>query len=312
MTLFSELFIISWNGAFRWLLLGAIVISLFKIPVPYITFTLKNIIVSFMIPLMIFYKTMIHLDSSRLMILPQYCLWAFIFLALSELTSRGLSKFGVAIKARPTFNLGNTFNNYGFVAYGLIEKLYGSALLTELFAFVIFTEIALWTRGRAFFSQGKFDTNILVRNPPLWAFTLALILKSSSTTPFGYAPHFDSVIAFMVSITVPLALIGLGGLIYHQKAHFRFEHILDKEVSLSLLLRHFIMPPLLFCLVFSLTEENLRKALMVETVMPSSLMTITLAKLYGGKVESISLMVFCSQVLSMITIPIWLALFIGP
>jgi predicted permease len=71
------------------------------------------------------------------------------------------------------------------------------------------------------------------------------------------------------------------------------------------------MPPLLCGLIYYLTEENLKKAMMIEAVMPTAMMVITLAKIYGGKAEVISLIVFCSQVLSLITIPIWLSLFIG-
>lgn len=311
MNLFLDLFDISWNGAFKWLALGALIIALFRVPIHAVTFALKNIIVSILIPIMIFYKTMMHLDSSRLNILPQYCLWAFLFLALSETVSRLISKFGISKDTQPSFHLVNTFNNYGFVAYGLVESLYGSALLTELFAFVIFTEIALWTRGRAFLSEGKFDINILIKNLPLWSFIFALTFKVLEWTPFGIFAPLDNGIAFIVNWTVPLAILGLGGLIYHQKSHFRFKNIFKREVSYALLLRHLLMPPLLCSLIMYTTEENLMKAMMIEAVMPTAMMVITLAKLYGGKTEVISLIVFCSQVLSLITIPIWLSLFIG-
>jgi predicted permease len=311
MDLFLDLFQISWNGAFKWLIVGALFIGLFRIPVQAVTFILKNLIVTILIPIMIFYKTMMHLDPSRLNILPQYCLWAFIFLALSETVSRLISKLGISSDIQPSFHLVNTFNNYGFVAYGLVESLYGPALLTELFAFVIFTEIALWTRGRAFFSEETFDINILIKNLPLWSFILALIFKIIDFTPFGYLGPIDTGIEFVVSWTVPLAILGLGGLIYHQKSHFRLKNIFKKEVSYALILRHLIMPPLLCGLIYYLTEENLKKAMMIEAVMPTAMMVITLAKIYGGKAEVISLIVFCSQVLSLITIPIWLSLFIG-
>lgn len=311
MDLFLDLFQISWNGAFKWLTLGAALIGLFRIPIHYVTFALKNIIVSILIPIMIFYKTMTHLDPTRLNIMPQYCLWAFLFLALSESASRLISKFGISEEIKPSFHLVNTFNNYGFVAYGLVENLHGPAVLTELFAFVIFTEIALWTRGRAFFSEGKFDVNILVKNLPLWAFILALTFKMTEINPFGHLPTLDSGIEFIVGWTVPLAIIGLGGLIYHQKSHFKLGNMLTKEVSYALMLRHLIMPPCLCLLILSLTEGNLKNAMTIEAVMPSAMMVITLAKLYGGKAEVISLIVFCSQVLSLITIPIWLSLFTG-
>jgi len=310
MELFSELFLISWHGAFKWLVLGVFCIAILRIKSQIITFLLKNIIVSVFIPLLIFYKTLLHLDTSRMIILPQYCLWAFAFLLIAELLSRGISKFGVLPENLSTFHLGNTFNNYGFVAYGLVESLYGPALLTELFAYVIFSEIYLWTRGRAFFSEGKFDYNILLKNPPLIAFSLALILKVGHWTPIGLSATLDTGLHFVTSWTVPLAIFCLGGLIYHQKSHFKPRNFWKKENSYSLLLRHLILPPLLCSIVVLFTQGNLKNALLIEAVMPSSLMTITLAKIYGGKPEIMSLMAFCSQVLSLVTIPIWLTLFI--
>lgn len=251
------------------------------------------------------------MDIDRIHILPQYCIWAFIFLTSAELLSRGFSKLGIPNDSLSTFHCGNIFNNYGFVAYGLIESLYGPALLTELFTFVIVSEIALWTRGRALFNPRKFNFNILIKNLPLWAFITALTLKLNAWSPFGKIDVFDQGTYFIVSWAVPLAIFGLGGLIYHQKSHFKLKNLLAKEVTYSLTIRHLILPPVLFILILIFTEDNLRKAMIIEAVMPSSMMVITLAKLYGGKPEVMSLMVFCSQCLSLITIPIWLALFIG-
>ncbi len=296
------------RGVFGWLILGAIQAWGFSLPKELLVKLLRWGVVSICLPCLFASTISIHLKPADLPSLLQWALWGLGMAVLHHLGSR------IAARVTPipeadvgAFHLGNTFFNYAFMAYPIVGSLCGPVILAKLFALTLTMDILMWSWGPIMLGKGKSNPWKCLLNPPLVGMLVGVLTvmtggRAMSSMPWQWLDYF-------AKLAVPLGLVGIGGLLYHNMCEYgSWRDMKDRRVLVPLALCHIILPPLLIMLVFFLSSGAMSKALWVEAVMPMALMPLTLAAIHGVSLRFLGLAATLSTLLSVLTIPLWLGL----
>lgn len=250
-------------------------------------------------------------DRSNLMIPPVvgYGLTALGF-AVGWLVARLMGpKLGLqtAVQQR-TFALCVGMFNYGYIPVPLCESLFDQETLGVMFIHNVGVELCMWTLGIALIS-GRLGLSGLKRiiNPPSVAIVLALFLNLTNTA--------DQLPAFLLKIipwlgvcAIPVALLMIGATVAD---HFRKRDIVQgKRIMGSALLLRLGLLPAAFLLAawFVPGSTELKRVVVLEAAMPSAVFPIVLARHYGGDVRTAVRVVLATSLVSLITMPAWIAL----
>jgi malate permease and related proteins len=221
--------------------------------------------------------------------------------------SWGLSKIFDIQSPLPSFHLGNSFHNYGFLAYGLVANLLGESAMPQLFIFVITFEFLIWTWGIKLINANSKTSFKALINLPAIAMILGVVLKIFHPQTMEQWPAIQ-VLKSIGSTAVPLALIGLGGLLVNIGMQINFKtDFFSKHLWIVLTFRHLVFPS--FCSITLLTffdHSEFRSILLIQGIMPMALMPLNISSLYGGEQKKLGLCICTSMLLSIVTIPLWL------
>lgn len=304
----TDLFLILLQAVFVWLALGALLGSVLPIPTRTISQFLKWGCVNFTIPVMIFSTVLSNLKDSGIFTILPYALGAFVFIAFSYFVSLFAGP-RLHIKTHAiTHHLGNSYHNYGFLAYGLVHDLLGADHMPMLFVFVLVCEFSLWTWGVHKLMPGTSSPAKALLSPPALALILgAICAKLWPSLQEQWA--FTNVLKPIAQIAVPTALIALGGLLSHTAKTIPWKSSLTtRELWWPIVYRHLLFPTFAIIAICLCTapESMLRNILLVQAIMPMALMTVTLTSIYNGDHKSLGLCVCVSMLLCPLSIPLWL------
>lgn len=292
---------------FIWLFLGAFFTLFPFIKLKNVLFFIKWFCVRATIPCMIFSVVLMNFKKDSLCSLFGFSALGFAFAFFSWLCSLMVSKIKITEEIHwPTFHLGNTFNNYGFMAYGLVANLFGSQIMPKLFAFVLGSEFLLWTFGVSLFSKSKGFSARPFFSPPAIAMLLAVM--SIFFFPFSPENHWiGQSIILLGEIAIPMALTCIGFILSHSLKNFSLTIFKSVWLIQALSFRHIVFPGVvIFGLAIFIPEGDFRKILVIESIMPMAMMVTTVASLYGGDHAKLGFISTLSQVLGLLTIPFWL------
>lgn len=261
---------------------------------------------------MIFSIVLAEFKKEEFLELSYYLIAALFLLIFSRLLSF-LFAFQLSPKIHtPTFHLGNTFHNYGFMAYGLTESLFGISIMPKLFAFVLVFELFLWTYGISMFNnkkKGKFSFKNIM-SPPAIAMITAITLVFFHPIQLNNF-MIGKIVLYSGKIAVPLALFFVGIIIFNALKKINYTMLKSSWFRRSILLRHMTVPLLFIPISHLLTEDDLRHVCAVQAIMPLALMTAAVAAIYGGNHKKLGPLITCSQLLCVLTIPLWIILYQG-
>lgn len=247
---------------------------------------------------------------------PSLVVWTlpmgFIIITLGIFLARGIGNIFKIEKGASlnTFATTSGIQNYGFAAVPIVMALFPDDLLGVLFVHSLGVEICLWTVGIACL-QGSIPKSFKsLISPPILAVIIGLTLtftglgdtlKSTTTlsTPM-------TLMNWLGACSFPLALMLVGATLSDElKACIPSL----KVAGASILLRIILMPMIIIALAALLPmPKSLAIILIIQAAMPSAVMPIVLAKLYGGKPAIAGQVVITTQVVGIITIPIWITL----
>jgi len=236
----------------------------------------------------------------------------FIIIALSLL----LAKLGAATARIPQGPERNTFamtcgiQNYGFAAVPIIMALFHQDLLGVQFVHSLGVEIALWTLGIAVL-RGRRPTNLRsLLAPPVLAVLIGLALVYTGLGDLLLAaPALQPGVTMMQwlgACSFPVALMLVGATLAD---NIRQARPTLPVGTASIALRLLLLPALILLAVWLIPfPPELATLLVVQAAMPSAVMPIVLSRLYGGHPATAVQVVMVTQLLGIITIPLWITL----
>ena len=197
------------------------------------------------------------------------------------------------------------FGNVVFIAYPLIQSLYGTEGLFYATIFVFANDAWLWTY--AVFSLSKQSgrsaslTSSLKKliNPSSIAFTLSFILMLFGVKFTGIA---GDVLNGIGSTTTYISMIYIGGIL----AGVNLRGILRRPSHLVLAFIKLIAVPVLLIFALKITplSETVRGVIVLQAAMPVSTVLVMLCSEYGGDADYSAEGVFITTLLSLGTLPL--------
>jgi predicted permease len=214
--------------------------------------------------------------------------------------------------------------NYGYIAIPLVDVLFSDNHRTMgvLFLQYLGAEVSVWTLV-VFTLRGEFDSTLWRQliNAPILAILIAVPLNLLGHSVWiseefhkSVVPYFDFLMWAIHQIgqtAIPISLMTVGltitALIQHKEIKKRWRTTL-KISFWSCLIRLVIMPIIFLTLaVFLPCTIEIKRVLVIHGAMGSAILPIVLAKLYNGNTETAFDTVISNTLVSIITLPLWIA-----
>ena len=215
-----------------------------------------------------------------------------------------------------------TTNNYSFLPLPIVLMLWNETGVAKLIFSTLGSEISVWTLGILALTGNRFTKKSLKNfiSPPMLAIFAAIIviiikdfikiscislMTSSIVKEIGTS--FFSVIEIFGGATIPIAMFIAGS----RMADLKIHNLLTSKQGYLVLLRLLIIPLFTVSILHILPfAQDIRKILIVVAIMPSAVSSVFLSEVYKSDTEFAASAVLTTHLFSLITIPMWLALFI--
>lgn len=221
--------------------------------------------------------------------------------------------------ARRTFILCVGVFNYGYVTIPLVASLFppgaDDGTLGTLFIFNVGVEAALWGVGVTIL-HGGFTTGWWKRllSPPILATILAISLNMTAWQPSTWPEPLPSIMEaltlamnYLAAAAIPVGLLLTGATIRDDWSQARLRSD-PGTIALSSVLRLLLLPAIFVLIaVFLPLSLELKRVLVLQAAMPAAVFPIVLSRHYGGDVGLALRIVVGTTLLSLITMPIWIA-----
>ena len=208
-----------------------------------------------------------------------------------------------------TLQLAGLIGNTSFLGIPIAIALLPSTTINFTIGFDLGTTLFAWIFG-PFFLQEKYQNNNI---PNIQGLLNALINSPASRGIIGvlliYICQIDEILGnylwLPARIVIALAIIVVGtrlGIITNQKSEI-FD--LDKEIKISILLKLFFFPLIVFLICKFLNFDFYQSsAVILQAGTPTAISTILMAEAYGVKQKIASKIVFTTTLFSIATIPL--------
>ncbi len=225
-------------------------------------------------------------------------------------------------KEKGVFLFQSTISNYSFLPLPIVLMFWGTAGAAALILSALGSEIAVWTIGVLGLTGNRFRKESLkhLLNVPVFAIILSFIIIVIAGVPglssslflanrvsWEIGSSLMSVIDMFGKATVPISMFVVGGWMADLKPGHFFN---AKQLYLAALRLIIIPASVIGLLRFFPSEGYIRTILGVVAVMPTALASVILSEVYGGDTEFAAAGVFITHLFSLITIPLWLTLFL--
>lgn len=194
--------------------------------------------------------------------------------------------------------------NFGYFGYPLAESLFGDIGLLNLIIFATPTSLFCYTIG--FFVLTKTPANFksMLKKPPLIATIVGAILGLSS---FGMPGAVTTIIDSAGACMGPVAMILLGMVISEFSP---LQFIKDAKLYIMSALRLIVIPLTITFVVSLFCNKDVTVTTAMMYAMPYGLNTVVYAKLVGEDCRVGAGLATISTLISCITIPLVISLFI--
>jgi malate permease and related proteins len=205
-----------------------------------------------------------------------------------------------------TFALAVGVTNYGYLPLPIIERMWGAESTGVLLVHNVGVEAAIWTVGLLVLSGLSFREGWRrLVSPILVTLVLAVIANLTGTTALLPKVLID-VIHGLAVCAIPLGLLMTGVNLanyLHQPAQ-----LFDAKTSIAAnALRLGILPIVMLVIARYLPcSLELKRVMVVQAAMPSAMLPIIIARLYGGHPRTAVQIVLSTTALGLFVIPLWM------
>jgi len=201
-----------------------------------------------------------------------------------------------------TFALSCAIQNYGFLAIPVLVSLFGEGPLGVLFLHGMGVELAIWTAGIITLQGLTASSWRSLLNGPFLAVLLGLALHYARGEEWIPTP-LQATLATLGQCAVPMALFAIGATIAYETRHTKWQ-LHAGTLAGAALCRLAVFPALILGITASLpTSPELRMVMTVQAAMPSAVVPVILAKLYGGHPGTAIQVILFTTGLSVLTMP---------
>ena len=208
-----------------------------------------------------------------------------------------------------TFALAVGITNYGYLPLPIVDNMagWGPNVRAVLLVHNVGVEIAIWTVGVLVLSGQSLRAGWrrLATSPVLITLGLAVVCNLTGLTPRLPAVLMTTIHTLAVC-GIPLGLIMTGVNLANYLNEPR--ELFDAKVSIAAMaLRLGVLPVLILALAYFLPcSEELKRVLVVQAAMPTAVIPIIIARLYGGHPRTAVQIVLGTTALGILVIPLWL------
>jgi hypothetical protein len=205
-----------------------------------------------------------------------------------------------------TFALAVGITNYGYLPLPIMEGIWGPDSRGVLLVHNVGVEAALWTVGLLVLSGESLRTGWRKLVSPIVITLIAAVVCNLT----GLTPHLPKVATDAIHALgvcgVPLGLIMTG---------VSLANFLDKPSELfdarvagaAAALRLGVLPIALLLLAKYLPcSVELKRVIVVQAAMPTAMVSVIVARLYGGHPQTAVQIVFGTTAVGLFTIPLWI------
>lgn len=266
---------------------------------------LNSILVNITLPLSIINSFYMTYDKSIVDNCKKLIFYSFIIHVLAFVISK-LVFCKTDKKRRPIYVFMSTFSNCAFMGYPVLGSIYGEIGIFYASIYNIFFYIFVWTFGYGLFSKDitlKESIKNVMKNLALWAVAVGGVIFITQVT----IPDFLlSGIRNVAGITTPLSMIIIGSMLCSSNV---LEVIKDKSLYLISFIRLILVPLLVFIPMKYMGIDPMLIAIpTLIMAMPGAAICPVMAIDNDGDGKYASQCVFITTVLSIITIPLFVAL----
>jgi len=267
-----------------------------------------RLVLDIFLPLFTFSAVLNGIDRSRigeLWVWPVVGLGQVLFaVGVGLLLQYGLR--GKYVLKRPTFLHFCAFNNFTYLPIIIFRNLWGESSLSMLFLMGVGTSIGVWTVGVAVLNISNMRSAVKsMVTPNLAAIILALILACTAGKEV-VPPLVMRVFMSAGSIAAPLIIILIGSSLV-KKSTF----VLSWPVMYITVVRLIVLPLLSIKILKMLPlSRELYESATIIALMPVALVTVLMTKRFGGFPEYAASSALITTLLSMITVPLAVWLFL--
>ncbi|PYG86930.1 hypothetical protein LY28_02551 [Ruminiclostridium sufflavum DSM 19573] len=243
-----------------------------------------------------------------------------VFILLAGVISLGPCKImGIRDKTKNIYISQSMFGNVIFMAYPLLEAMYGKTGILYAIFYNIANDAILWTLGVYLFNRhnkNSWKKNLAhLINPNTLAFAggIALIaVKSLFRINEAYAYNlvwdiFYEAFNGLGKTTIYISMVFIGMLLANTKIS-GIRDVLSRAAYLVLSLFKLLVVPIMAVLFFRLANNYfdpfVKKIVVLQLAMPASTVVSALALQYDSDYNAATESVFVSTLLSIITLPV--------
>ena len=205
-----------------------------------------------------------------------------------------------------TFALAVGIANYGYLPLPIMQAIWGPESIGVLLVYSVGVEVAIWTVGVLVLTgQSLREGWRKLVSPILITLALALVANQTRLTP-----HLPTVLTTTIHAlavcAIPLGLI-MSGVNLAQYLN-GVAQLFDLRVSgAAMALRLGALPVVVLAAAHFLPcPVELKRVLVVQAAMPTAMMPIIIARLYGGHPRTAVQIVLGTTALGILVIPLWL------
>ena len=205
-----------------------------------------------------------------------------------------------------TFALAVGITNYGYLPLPIMEGIWGPESRGVLLVHNVGVEAAIWTVGLLVLSgESLRDGWRKLVSPIVITLGLAVLCNLAGITPHLPKVATDAIHALGVC-GIPLGLIMTGVSL----ANFldEPEHLFDAKVAgAAAALRLGVLPLALIVLAKYLPcSVELKRVIIVQAAMPTAMVSVIIARLYGGHPRTAVQITLGTTAVAIFTIPLWI------
>ena len=274
---------------------------------------LSRIVIQVILPALIFSQL---IRKFTFTLYPQWWIFPLISLMITVL-SLGLAMIFGGVVKKPAFKEQFfsliVFQNSGYLPLALVAAIFSgeqlSTMFIYIFLFLLGFDLVMWSLGIYMLtrkSEQKFKLSSIFSAPVIANLGSLLIIFLGLNKFISHAGLLP--FEMIGNCTLPLAMFIVGGNI----ALIRLEHIHKREVFWIVLSKLVILPAVGLCLVLFLKLPELLGFLIVmQCAMPSATSLSVIISHYKKEDSLISQGIFFSHIISLLTIPLFLSLYLA-
>lgn len=273
---------------------------------------LSKLLINFFFPLFTFYQITQHFTFS---LYPQW--WIFPLMSFA-ITAGGFIVSSLVllmvkdIEPRKEFKALVGFQNSGFLplvlAAAMLPATQAQELYVRIFLFLIGFDLIFWSLG-VHFMTGRPIKDVGWRalvTPPIISIATALFLVIFQVTRFLPEPLIKGTQMFG-DCALPVAMLVVGG----NLALIKITDLRLREISLAVLSKLILLPALGLLFIFWTRTDFLTGLLiMIQTSVPSATSLSVISRHYRLEEKLINHGIFFSHLVSLATIPVFLAAYV--